>query len=155
MLLTSGVFIPAAAQSNAFTGGAGAEEDGISEDCDVEESGLIASQTVHLEAVCGFDKPHKPQFQFPFVLVGCFMPAPAKSKGLTIGSEGAGTVPNMFVVGTLGNLVSEKELNAGALALFGSVEIGFGILVSKGFVEFIELKSKAGSEETGTAFASL
>lgn len=140
LLLTVGVFNPAAPQSNACTGGAaggaGAEDEAAG-GCELEELGLIASQIVQLEAVCGFDKPHRPQFQVPVVVVGCVIPAPAKSKGFTTaGIGGAGTagglVPKMFVVRMLDGMLPEKGLKAGELAVFGNenvfgVEIGFGL----------------------------
>ena len=168
LMLTVGAFNPAAPQLNACTSGVGVEGDEAAGGCELE-SGLIASQIVHLVAVCGFDKPHRPQFQVPIVPVGCVIPAPAKSNGFTIaGIGGAGTargsVPKMFVVRMLDGMLPENGLNAGELALFGNekvfgVEIGFEFDEPKptenGFVELMSMepRSKVGSEETGMAFA--
>lgn len=163
LMLTVGAFNPAAPQLNACTSGVGVEGNEAAGGCELE-SGLIASQIVHLVAVCGFDKPHRPQFQVPVVPVGCVIPAPAKSKGFTIaGIGGVGTarglVPKMFVVEMLDGMLPENGLNAGELVLFGNekvfgVESGFELDEPKPTENgFVELRSKAGSEETGTAFA--
>jgi len=128
-LAAEGGFIPAAAQLKPTAGGAGGV--GVDTDGGVDPGALPekgSSQTVHLEALAGLERPHAAQILESLATIGALIPAAAKSKASTgagAGVEGAGlsefmgrTTAGLFALGGLA--LYEPEYEPGAFVLEGS-----------------------------------
>ena len=88
--LLEGIFIPAAAKSNALKAGtAGGTGEGVGGAAVAADDGVpIAgvSQISHFNAELGFDKEQWEQIHIPGLWEGAFIPAAAKSNALTTGT---------------------------------------------------------------------